>query len=132
MTNLFNDHERFAEVKQPVYLRDNVYAGGATPYESERGPSVLNDDVAVVVVEDGDRVFLETTFPVAFDDVRLAVTGGADLPPVRFVDAEFEEPDGSPAVLVTDLIGTVKDPRACHPAGPLGALRSGTHRTRVW
>ena len=29
------DHMRFAGVKQPVYIRDNVYATGAEPYESE-------------------------------------------------------------------------------------------------
>ena len=31
------DHERFIDVKQPVYIRDNVYAGGPSPYEAEEG-----------------------------------------------------------------------------------------------
>ena len=31
------DHERFRDVKQPVFIRDNVYAAGAKAYEAEQG-----------------------------------------------------------------------------------------------
>ncbi|BAK33718.1 hypothetical protein MLP_07040 [Microlunatus phosphovorus NM-1] len=126
------DHERFADVKQPVYIRDNVYAPGAGAYEAELGATVIVDDVAVEVVEDGDQVFLETTLPAGFDDVRLAVTGGEDLPPVRFVDAEFEEPDGTLAVLAVDLLGTDKAPDGSYPAGPIADLASGASHIPVW
>lgn len=129
------DHERFADVKQPVYVRDNVYALGAPAYEGELSPSRLVGEVVAEVVEDGeggDQVFLETRLPAAFDDIRLTVVGGADLPRVRFVDAEFEEPDGTPAVLTTDLVGTDKDVTRDYPAGPIAQLSSGVSRIRVW
>ena len=126
------DHERFAGVKQPVYIRDNVYAGGAKPYEAEKGAIVLDDDVVAEIVEDGDQVYLVTELPAAFDNARLAVTTGTDLPRVRFVDADFEEPDGTPAVLATDLGGVVKAAQGFHPAGPLAGLTSGTNRIRIW
>ena len=126
------DHERFADVKQPVYLRDNVYPGGALPYEAEQSATVLVGDVAVAVVEDGDQVFLEAVLPSMFDAVRLRVIGGVDLPRVRFVDAEFEEPDGTPAVLRTDLVGADKDPSQGYPAGPIAGLSSEVSRIRVW
>ena len=130
------DHERFADVKQPVYVRDNVYAGGSSAYESEQRPTMLTGAAAVSVVvgagADGDQVFLETTLPSDFDDVRLAATGGRDLPRVRFVDADFEEPDGTPAVLDVDLVGVRKHPQQEYPAGPIAELRSGTGRIRVW
>lgn len=127
------DHERFADVKQPVYLRDNVYANGAQPYEAETGATVIEgNDVTVRVVEEGDEVHLELELPAAFDQTRLDVTTAGDLPPVRFVDAEFEENDGSPAVFATDLIGAAKDGGSSYPAGPLAGLAAGNTRTRIW
>ena len=55
-----------------------------------------------------------------------------DLPRVRFVDADFEERDGSPIRIDRDLLGNHKDADASHPAGPLGTLTSGTSRVQVW
>jgi hypothetical protein len=46
--------------------------------------------------------------------------------------ADFEERDGSPAVMDIDLVGSVKTDEQAHPAGPLAALGSGVSRTRVW
>jgi hypothetical protein len=127
------DHERFAKVRQPVYIRDNVYASGAEAYADETGATVVPDgDVTATVVDEGAEVYLECRLPGAFDDIRVATVSGADLERVRFVDAEFEEPDGAPAVLATDLVGAVKTPSGSYPAGPLSDLRSGATRTRVW
>ncbi len=49
------DHQRFMGVKQPVYIRDNVYAAGAKPYEAEKGAIVLNDDVDATLSPPGTR-----------------------------------------------------------------------------
>ena len=57
---------------------------------------------------------------------------GRDLERVRFVDAEFEEPDGSPAVLDTDLVGARKTEGLDYPAGPLARLTSGASRIHIW
>ena len=127
------DHERFLGVPQPVYIRDNVYAGGANPFEAEQGAVVLGDaETRVTVVDEGDHVYLETQLPEAFDGARVPTITGRDLERVRFVDAEFEERDGSPAILDIDLVGSPKTDEHGHPAGPLAALESGVSRTRVW
>ena len=127
------DHERFTNVKQPVYIRDNVYAPGADAFEAEDGAVVLPDgEATATVVEEGAEVFLECTLPAAFDQARVTTVSGADLERVRFVDADFEEPDGSPAVLAADLLGAAKTPSGSYPAGPIGSLAAGTSRTRVW
>lgn len=127
------DHQRFADVKQPVYLRDNVFAAGATPVPDEPGALVLDGpDVRVVVVDEGDAVFLETDLPPDFETIAVALVTGADLERVRFVDAAFEERDGSPAVLGCDLVGSVKVTGATYPAGPLSSLTAGVARTQVW
>jgi hypothetical protein len=131
------DLDRFVGVKQPVYIRDNVYASGANPFEAEQGAIVLADadadaEVVVAVVDEGDHVYLETRLPETFDAARIPVITGSDLPPVRLVDAEFEERDGSPAVVDTDLAGFRKTDGRTYPAGPIAALPSGPSRTQVW
>jgi len=126
------DHERFADVLQPVYIHDNVYLTGARPFESEHGAVVLDGEVRVRVVDEGDAVYLETELPDGFDQAQVGTVSGSDLPPVRFVDADFDEPDGSPAVLSTDLLGEVKDAGQSYPAGAVATLRAGSRRTQVW
>ena len=55
------DHERFADVKQPVYIEHNVYAVGANPYAAESTPFVLSEDAkAVVVVDDSGSIWTPT------------------------------------------------------------------------
>ena len=127
------DHERFVDVKQPVYIHDNVYGEGASPYDAEQNAVVLpGSETHAAVVDDGDEVYLEVLLPQSFDNIRVAVTTGTDLEPVRFVDAEFEEPDGTPALPIVDLTGIVKTLQGMYPAGPLATLVSGASRTRVW
>ena len=126
------DHQRFIGVPQAVYIRQNVYAAGATPYAQEDSPVVLEGDASVTVVDEGDAVYLETTLPEDFDAARLAVVTGADLERVRFVDAEFEERDGSPAVVDVDLVGERKTPGETYPAFPVASVGSGSSRVRVW
>lgn len=125
------DHQRFLNVPQPVYARGNVFAGGAQPFAGESDPVEL-EHATVSVVADGDAVWLETDLAAAFDDARVGVIGGRDLERVRFADADFEEPDGSPAVLDVDLVGTVKKAGERYPAGPLAALTAGSGRVRIW
>ena len=123
------DHQRFLGLTQPVYAWGNVYAGGARPFTGESGP-VLLDSARVSVVDEGDEVYLETDLPAAFGQARHAVVTGADLPRVRFADADFEEHDGTPVVVDVDLTG---EPRANGAsAGPIATLGAGPSRQRVW
>jgi hypothetical protein len=118
------DHERFTDAKQAVYIRDNVYGPGAEPYEGEE--ATVLESAAVRVVEEDDAVYLETDLPAEFDQARVGPVTG--LEPVRFVGAEFEERDGSPARFDVDLVGD----RWTGAAGPIAGLVSGSVRTRVW
>lgn len=128
---LTGDHRRFIGIKQAVYIRDNVYAGAATPYRGEGGALRL-DEAAFTVVEEGDHVYLEADVPASFGEKRIEAIDGRSLERVRFVDADFEERDGSPAAMDVDLVGEPKALGQAYVAGPVGALESGTSRTRVW
>jgi hypothetical protein len=125
------DHQRFLGMTQPVYARENVYVSGAQPFSGERDPLVLGDATASVV-DEGDAVYLETELPPEFGAALVGVVTGRDLERVRFADADFEEPDGSPAVLDVDLLGERKSPGRKSAAGPVAALAAGSGRVRVW
>ncbi|WP_121193522.1 right-handed parallel beta-helix repeat-containing protein [Motilibacter peucedani] len=126
------DHQRFPGVKQPVYLRDNVYAAGARASDGESSPLVLDGDASLEVVDEGTEVYLQLQLPQGFDGVRVGVVTSADLERTRFVDADFEERDGSPLVVDADLTGERKDAASSYPAGPLTSLAGGEARLRVW
>ena len=122
------DHQRFLGINLPVYARQNVYAAGARPFAGERDPVMLSAATAAVV-DEGDAVYLVTDLPASFDDVRIGVLASRDLPRAHYADADFEEGDGSPAVMAVDLLGEQKTTGA---AGPVDTLRAGTSRVRVW
>jgi hypothetical protein len=126
------DQQRFLGVKQPAYLRDNVYAPGAHALTGEASALILTGHMSFEVVDEGDQVYLEAQLPEAFFRIRLGVVTGADLPRVRVADADFEERDGSPVVVDVDLLGQRKEPGHDYPAGPIASLRPGTSRLRVW
>jgi hypothetical protein len=126
------DLQRFVGLKQPAYLRDNVYAPGAHAFTGERSALALAEDVSFEVEDEGDEVYLEMRLPERFGDVGLDVVTGADLPRVRLADANFEERDGSPLVLDVDLLGEHKEAGGGYPPGPIAALAPGTSRVRVW
>ncbi|MEU4690766.1 right-handed parallel beta-helix repeat-containing protein [Actinoplanes sp. NPDC023714] len=125
------DHQRFLNVKQAVYARNNVYAGGARAFAGERDAVTLGD-ASASIVQDGDEVYLVADLPDGFDAAAVVPVGGRDLERVRFADAEFEERDGTPAVIDTDLTGVRKAPARAYPAGPLADLTAGSSRIRVW
>jgi hypothetical protein len=125
------DHNRFPDVPQPVYIHHNAYAGAAKAYAAEDA-SLRLESASFAVTEEGDAVWLEAELPPSFDGLRVGVVTGADLPRVRFVDADFEERDGSPVIVRRDLLGALKDQDTSYPAGPVATLSAGTSRTRVW
>ncbi|WP_250009832.1 right-handed parallel beta-helix repeat-containing protein [Actinoplanes sp. M2I2] len=124
------DHQRYLTVEQAVYTGGNVYAAGAQPFDGETDPVVVGSG-SIAVTDDGDAVHLTTTLPAEFDTVRLGAISGLDLERVRFADAEFEERDGTPAVMDEDLLGSPKIVGE-FPAGPIAALASGEVSTRIW
>ncbi|WP_435588094.1 right-handed parallel beta-helix repeat-containing protein [Micromonospora aurantiaca (nom. illeg.)] len=126
-----SDQQKYVEVRQPVYARANAYAAGARPFEGEHEPLVLGAATATVV-DEGDAVWLVTDLPEAFGEARIGVVTGRDLERVRCADAEFEEADGSPAVMDVDLTGELRQPDRDGAVGPIAGLASGAHRTRVF
>jgi hypothetical protein len=117
-------------VKQPVYLAGNVYLAGAQPSHTEGSPAQWAAEGRAEVAKEEDGVYLEIDLPEGFDQHRLPLVTTAALARVRLVDADYENPDGSPLALDRDLVGAVRGGDSA--AGPLVALGAGHNRVRIW
>lgn len=127
-----SDHEKYFAVRQPAYIRDNVYLGGASAYQFEEGAVVVPADPDVAIVEDGDEVYLTMTVPAEAAEKALATVTTADLPRARFVDADFEDRSGGILVVDRDITGAVRRLGDSYPAGPFAQLTPGAARLRLW
>lgn len=127
------DHTQFLDVRQPVFARQNVYLGQASPVESEHEPRVVDGSASVRIVDAGECVELHLDVPAQALDPLLGMVTGADLPPTRMSDAAFEGIDGQLIELDVDLVGEVKVRTVKYPAGPLASLPEGPQGSvRIW
>ena len=123
------DVEYFMREKQPVYLANNYYGDGAPAYDREKGAVLSSVASGVQVVEEEDGLYLEITLDEAFDGMKTDVITSEYLGLPRLVEERFENPDGSPICVNTDMLGNA---RGEHPtAGPIEGLGAGKNRIKL-
>lgn len=84
----------------------------------------------MLIIEEGDCVYLEITLPEGIDKVKTELVTSEKLGMTRISEARFEMPDGSPLSLNVGLAG---EKRGKNPLpGPLEGLRKGKNRVMVW
>ena len=129
------DHQRFTDIKQPVFIRDNVYAAGAKALRGRAGarsssPTATSPPRSSTKAP---RSILECQLPGRLRQPprrhrqrsRPRTRSASSTPTSR-------TPTARPVVLDADLVGVDKTPSGSYPAGPLTALASGSSRIRVW
>lgn len=99
----------FANNPLPVRIRDNLYLGGAKPYEQETGAvEAAGFQTSVrTVLEDG-QWFLETNLPDYAFDPCLPLVTTETLGQAFQAEAAYENPDGTPFTLSLDFTGTTR------------------------
>ena len=126
------DHKRFHHQRQPAYIWNNAYTGGAQAFDREVGGVTVAGQASAVVVDEGEKVFVDLDVPADLVAPMVKLVTGADLGRVRLPDLEFEHPDGSLVEAKLDLAGQVKEPGVLYPAGPWAQVEAGKSRIRVW
>ena len=124
------DVEYFMREKQPVYIANNYYGDGVGAFEREDG-AVLSDVASEVqIVEAEDGLYLEITLDASFEGMLTETVTTEMLGMPRLVEERFENPDGSPVRVDTDMLGNV---RGANPtAGPIEGLKAGKNRIKIW
>ncbi|MBM3854647.1 MAG: DUF1565 domain-containing protein, partial [Verrucomicrobia bacterium] len=104
--------------EHPSFAGGNVYYRNARPYAKEPSPLLLPQiDPQVKLVEEGDRVFLQTHFAPEAAQTATQIVTTALLGRARVPGLAYENPDGSPLAIDTDYFGKKRD--ATRPAaGP--------------
>ena len=126
----YGDLEQFERVKQPVFIRGNVYCNGALPFEAETNCCVCEARAEVQIVRDRDGVYLETELPEEMFLGKGELVTSEKLGMTRITEERFEGPDGSDLRLDTDCLGIVVGDAVL--AGPLQGLHAGTNRVKIW
>ena len=124
------DVERFQQIKEPVYIGNNLYLAGATAFEKETGPVLMTDFATKLEIhrDDEGTVQLTVTFPENFRQHQVERQTSASLPRTRLTDGEYENPDGRPVVIDTDLL----DQAFQQICGPLQHLQGGENHVTIW
>jgi hypothetical protein len=123
----------FEKVEQPACIADNAYFNGAVSFDRETSKTGRGDfDAKFKIDTAGAEVYLELDLPPEFIS-NCAVHGACSLGRVRIVNADFENPDGSPITLNTDYADKLTgNPGDKTTAGPIMSLTSGHNRVKVW
>jgi hypothetical protein len=124
------DLEIFEQAEQPVYISGNAYFNGAKAFARESEKTELTAfDAGFALEADPDGIYLRITLPEVFAEYSYVPYDTQSLGSVRIVDADFENPDGSPLQLNSDYLGTAFS-QAFVP-GPIVGLKPGRNRVRV-
>lgn len=124
------DVEQFEKVRQPAFIRGNVYLNGAEHFDREDVFAQSGADPAVRLTEAGGAVWLEMDLPEKVLDVETETVSSETLGAVRIVGQRFECSDGSALYLNRDMTGNV---RTDSPVpGPIEAIHAGVNRVKVW
>ncbi|WP_066186067.1 right-handed parallel beta-helix repeat-containing protein [Gracilibacillus timonensis] len=122
------DVDKFLQVKDPVYIENNIYWNQATAFAKEQDALVMTYDPQLTVSREADGVYVTITLPEEFAQKTPQIHSSETLGRVRLVDAEFENPDGSALTVDTDLTGEAIT-KVC---GPLQALQAGENKLKIW
>ena len=103
------------DVRQPVYIDRNFYAGEAKPYDREKNCIVMETEANLTISEENGTFYAEISMPET--DLPCKIMESHDLPVPRMTEQLFETADGENIVLDTDISG-VKRAEGVLP-GPL-------------
>ena len=130
VSQLDGDHEKYYTAKQPVYINKNCYSGNASIFEREEDKLFMHTDINPTIMEEDGKVYIALDVTEELFSVPTVLITTEILPPPRIVDLPYENPDGSPLRIDSDLLG---NPRGDSPTvGPIELLQQGHNKILVW
>ena len=121
------DTEAFSWEKQPLFTKHNYYGDGVPAYDRDHTSVKTETATDARVYEENENVYLEMTLDESFSALKPEIVDTKRLELPRISEAPYENPDGSPITVDTDLLG---NRRGAHPTtGPIENI--GTGRVKV-
>lgn len=140
-TCIYNGHTRNREeyidcilnrkpMKLPVYANHNVYLAGAKAFDREEDYVVTDHSPDISVTEENGEYYINIDMPKEAFTLDTEIKTTDDLPITLYTDAAFENANGTPLIIDTDSLGTV---RGKSPAvGPFENIKIGKNKILFW
>ena len=126
--DLTKDHDKYFSIKQPVYIRSNLYLNGAKPYEKEIGYAEDDMDPKFCLTYENGSVCMEITMPDTLPDCRII--DSATLTPPRITECGYEDRYGQNILFEKDIVGSTRTETSA--IGPVVGLEYGRNKVKVW
>ncbi len=123
------DVEYYAREKQPVYMSGNFYTDGVPAYERENNSIIAYVDSNAKISVEEDGLYLEMDIDESIADVKTEIITTEKLGMPRITEALFENPDGTPITLDTDILGNKRS--EAPTAGAFEGLYAGNVRIKI-
>ena len=124
------DVEYFMRERQPAYMAHNYYGDGAEAFEFEQDSVMTETASGVQIIEEEDGLYLEITLDERFETLATDTITTEYLGVPRITEEVYENPDGTPICIDTDLLGKARGERPT--AGPIEGLCAGKQRIKIW
>jgi len=124
------DLELFQTIKEPVFINNNAYLGGAKAYNKEENKVKLAYNPKVRIVTEGKKTYLEMDVKKDLLQLKTSAIGTKDLEMVRIVEVPFDDADGNCITFDTDYSGKERPNKAV--VGPFAKLKEGVNKIKVW
>ncbi len=126
----YGDVEQFEQVKQPAYIKGNLYLAGAQGFDKEEQAVChdMNPNMKIVTVN--EDVYLDIELPSDVTDMRSEIITSDMLGMARIPEQRFENPDGSEIRFTYDMLGKERGEEPT--VGPLEGIGSGKNHIFLW
>lgn len=126
----YGDLELYQQVKQPVYLRNNLYCGNAVSIDNEKTAVHQTSNPKMNIIDDASGVYLEFEWSNEAASILADRVTGIELGETRISGARFENPDGSDLIIDHDLVGNKREEKTS--VGPICNLSVGMNKVLIW
>lgn len=118
------DLEMFVLEKEPVYIRENTYWGGAIPFDREKGAVCSTEIPDIKFVENNGHIWIQISNISKLPVTDGAILGTKDMEACRITEGRYEDREGIDIVFNEDITGGRRNGQAI--AGPIKDLRPDT------
>lgn len=125
-----DDHGKFEETLQAVYIERNVYLNGALAYEKEEQNYISEINPKVKILENKDGTYLELVLDKDVFQVPTQIMKTELLGMPRITEVPFDDLEGKPIVFAEDYFGIKRKDQPV--PGPIERLKPGYNCLCVW
>ncbi len=119
----------FDSVKQPIFIKQNIYVGGVKGTKDEINAKELKDDISLKIFEKGRDLWISFNILDDIKSLKNQVLTTQNFEPTHISGAAFEDEEGKSISFDRDIIGHQLKERF---PGPLGKLVKGKNLLKIW